>query len=143
MKKTFLALLAIILTSCHPFGEQKVLSYKTELENLALQFQKYDNGTFDRDEIDEFLIGEIRDLNIDLVVKNGDKKNPSYSGFDEENDSLVIFIKKSNSLFDTEKRILFDYHKKPQNYGNNEISGASYSIVQLNERFYFSEEGFD
>ncbi len=114
-----------------------------ELNDLTSKIDKYDNGTYDRDEIDEFIIGNVRDLDIDLIVKNSGKKNPNYSGFVEENDSLIIFIKRAENIIGEEKRIIYDFNKKPRNFGNDEIIGASYRIVQLDERLYYSEIGFD
>ncbi len=143
MKKLILVILAIVFISCNPFDEKRVLNYETELTELTSKIDNYDNGTYDRDEIDDFIIGEVRDLDIDLIVKNSGKKNPSYSGFVEENDSLIIFVNRSGSIIETEKRIIYDFNKKPRNYGNDEIIGASYRIVQLNERWYYSEVGFD
>lgn len=143
MKKLIIFILSLVCLSCNPFDEKRVLDYKVELTDLVLKIDKYDNGTFDRDEIDEFLIGDISALDIDLVIKNSGKKNPSYSGFVEENDSLIIFIKRSGSIFHEEKRIIYDFNKKPRNFGSETIVGASYKIVQLNERWYFSEIGFD
>lgn len=143
MKKLILFIIVIIFISCNPFDEKRVLNYKTELTNLTSKINKYENGTYDRDEMDEFIIGDIRNLDIDLIVKNSGKKNPSFSGFVEENDSLIIFIKKPSILFDEEKRIIYDFNKQPRNYGNNKIVGASYRIVQLNERWYYSEMGFE
>lgn len=143
MKKLILVILVIAFTSCNPFDEKRVLDYKTELTYLTTKIDKYDNGTFDRDEIDEFIIGDVRDLNIDLIVKNSGKKNPNYSGFVEENDSLIIFVNKSGSIIEKEKRIIYDFNKKPRNFGNDNIVGASYKIVQLNKRWYYSELGFD
>ena len=143
MKKLIIFILSLVCLSCNPFDEKRVLDYKVELTDLVLKIDKYDNGTFDRDEIDEFLIGDISALDIDLVIKNSGKKNPSYSGFVEENDSLIIFIKRSGSIFHEEKRIIYDFNKKPRNFGSETIVGASYKIVQLNERWYYSEIGFD
>jgi hypothetical protein len=119
------------------------LDYKTELTDLTLKIDEYDNGTYDKDEIDEFIIGDVRDLDIDLIVKNLGKKNPSYSGFVEENDSLIIFVNRSGSITETEKRIIYDLNKKPRNFGNVKITGSSYKIIQLDERLYYSEMGFD
>src|SRR5215217_359798 len=117
MKKNFLIMLTLTFLSCNPFNENKVLKYKEALNNLVSKFEKYDDGIYDRDEFDEFIIDDIDQLDIDLVVKNGNKKNPDYSGFIEENDSLLIFIKKANSLFDKEKRIIYDSTEKPRNFG--------------------------
>ncbi|WP_299261841.1 hypothetical protein [uncultured Aquimarina sp.] len=143
MKKLILVILVIAFTSCNPFDEKRVLDYKTELTDLTSKIDEYDNGTYDRDEIDEFIIGDVRDLDIDLIVKNSGKKNPSYSGLVEENDSLIIFVNRSGSIIETEKRIIYDFNKKPRNFGNDNIIGASYKIVQLDERWYYSELGFD
>ena len=143
MKKIILIVLTIALTSCNPFDEKRVLDYKSELTDLISKIDKYDNGTFDRDEIDEFIISDVRDLDIDLIVKNSGKNNPTYAGFMEENDSLIIFIKRAGNIVDLEKRIIYDFNKKPLNFGNNQIIGASYKIVQLDERWYYSEIGFD
>ena len=143
MKKLILVILAIAFTSCNPFDEKRVLNYKPELTNLTSKIDKYDNGTYDRDSMDEFIIEEIRDLNIGLIIKNRRQKNPRYSGFVEENDSLIIFVNSSGSIFKTEKRIIYDFSKSPRHFGNNTIIGASYRIVQLDERWYYSEIGFD
>lgn len=143
MKKIVLALLSIILISCNPFNENRVLDYEDDLNALVSKIEKYDNGSYDRDEIDEFIIGKVRNLDIDLIVKNSGKKNPSYFGFIEENDSLIIFVNRSGSIIETEKRIIYDFNKNPRNFGNENIIGASYKIVQLNERWYYSEIGFD
>jgi len=143
MKKIISTLILFALISCNPYDENSVLEYKVELNELASKIKKYPDGTFDKDDIDEFLIGDIESLEIDLVVKNGIKKNPTYSGFTEENDSLIIFIKKANNIFDTEKRIIYDFHKFPKEYGNQNIPNASYTIKQLDNRWYYSEEGFD
>lgn len=143
MRKTELLFLLFTFLSCNPFNENKVLKYKEDLNNLVSKFEKYDDGIYDRDEFDEFIIDDIDQLDIDLVVKNGNKKNPDYSGFIEENDSLLIFIKKANSLFDKEKRIIYDSTEKPRNFGNKKITEASYKIIQVDERWYYSEIGFD
>jgi hypothetical protein len=143
MKKLILVIISIVFISCNPFDEKRVLDYKTELTDLTLKIDEYDNGTYDKDEIDEFIIGDVRDLDIDLIVKNLGKKNPSYSGFVEENDSLIIFVNRSGSITETEKRIIYDLNKKPRNFGNVKITGSSYKIIQLDERLYYSEMGFD
>lgn len=143
MKKIVLIILSLTLISCSPFDENRVLEYKDDLNNLVSKIEKYDNGTYDRDEIDEYIIGDIRDLNIDVVVKNSGMKNPNYSGFIEENDSLIIFINRSSSIIDVERRIIYDFNKNPRNFGNDSIIGASYRIIQLDERWYYSEMGFD
>lgn len=134
---------SIVLISCKPFGENSVLEYKEELNDVVIKLEKYENDTYDRDEIDESIISNIGDLDIDLVVKNSGEKNPNYSGFIEENDSLIIFIKRSNSILENEKRIIYDFNEIPRNFGNDTIFGASYRIFQLEERWYYSEEGFD
>ncbi len=141
--KIVLISFSIFLISCNPFHENRVLEHENELLNLISKLEKYKSGNHDRDEIDEFIIENVRDLDIDLIVKNSGKKNPNYSGFIEENDGLILFIKRSNGLFDYEKRIIYDFNEVPRNFGNDTIPGASYKIVQLNKRWYYSEEGFD
>ena len=143
MNKIVLSIIALAFISCSPFDEEKVLYYEPELIKIIKKIDKYDHGTYDRDEIDEFTIEDVRDLGIDIIVKNYGKKNHNYSGFVEENDSLMIFIKKSESIIDKEKRIVYDFNKTPRNFGNDKIIGASYRIMQLNERWYYSETGFD
>ncbi|MFC5682848.1 hypothetical protein ACYE2N_13720 [Flavobacterium sp. MAHUQ-51] len=140
MKKIISSLIIFALISCNSFDENSVLKYKVELNNLVSKIKKYPDGSYHRDDIDEIM---IKDLDIDLVIKNGTKKNPSYTGLTEENDSLIIFIKKANNIFDSEKRIIYDFHKIPKNYGNQNIPNASYTIKQLDDRWYYSEEGFD
>ena len=143
MNKIVLSIIALAFISCSPFDEEKVLYYEPELIKIIKKIDKYDHGTYNRDEIDEFTIEDVRDLGIDIIVKNYGKKNHNYSGFVEENDSLMIFIKKSESIIDKEKRIVYDFNKTPRNFGNDKIIGASYRIIQLNERWYYSETGFD
>ena len=143
MNKIVLSIIALASISCSPFDEEKVLYYEPELIKIIKKIDKYDHGTYDRDEIDEFTIEDVRDLGIDIIVKNYGKQNHNYSGFVEENDSLMIFIKKSESIIHTEKRIIYDFSKSPRNFGSDTIISASYRIVQINKRFYYSETGFD
>ena len=143
MKITLSITLLIVLFSCNPFEENRVLNYETELSDLVVELEGYNAGTYDLDEIDEFNIDKVRSLDIDLIIKNDKGSNPFYSGFVEENDSLIILVKKSSNIFENEKRIIYDYATNPRNFGSEELIGASYSITQLNERIYFSELGFD
>ena len=76
IKKLIFVILAIAFISYNPFDEERVLDSKMVLNYLASKIEKYNNGTNDRDEIDEFLIGDIRNLDIDLIVKNDGMKNP-------------------------------------------------------------------
>ena len=78
MREIVLIIVSVVLISCNPFNEKRVLDYKTELTELTSKIDKYDNGSYDRDEIDEFIIGDVRDLDIDLIVKNNGMKNPNY-----------------------------------------------------------------
>jgi NhaP-type Na+/H+ and K+/H+ antiporter len=119
------------------------MKYKKDLTPLVSKLKDYNKGTYDKDDLDEFIMSDLERLNIDVVVKNDSEKNPNYSGFIEENDSLIIFIKRSTNMFSLEKRIIYDYNKKPRNFGNKNIINASYKIKQLDERLYYSEEGFD
>jgi hypothetical protein len=80
---------------------------------------------------------------LDYIVKNSNKKNNRYSGFIEESDSLLILIKKSSSIFQLEKRIIYDFARVPREFGSDTIIGASYKIIQLNDRWYFSTVGLD
>ena len=72
-----------MLISCNPFNENKALEYESELDDLVKKLEKYENGIYDRDEIDEFIIADIRDLDVDYVIINKGNKNPDYSGFIE------------------------------------------------------------
>ena len=143
MKKTLLIISAFFLVSCNPFGENKVLDYENQLNKLVIKLKKYDCGTYSEDDIDEFEIDNFRELDIDLAIINCKNKNSDYSGFFEENDSLIILIKKSDNIMDTEKRIIYDFRKKPRDFESKKIPGASYKITKLNKRWYFSETGFD
>ncbi|MBJ6368853.1 hypothetical protein [Snuella sedimenti] len=143
MKRTSIIVLSLIFVSCNPFGEHKVLKYKDDLTYLISKFKEYEEGTYGRDEIDEFIIADIRKMGIDFVVINDINKNPSYSGFVEENDSLIIFIDKADNILDLERRIIYDLKKYPRNFGSDNIIHASYKIVRIDERWYYSEIGFD
>lgn len=142
MKYCIYILIALILTSCNPFQEDRVMNYNSELMDIFKIMQEYNNVTLEIDS-DDRLAEKMQDLGIDYIVKNADRKNIHYSGFTEENDSLLIFIKKSQNLLTPEKRIIYDFSKTPRNFGNDTIENASYMIKQINERWYFSTIGFD
>ncbi|AFM06319.1 hypothetical protein Fleli_4019 [Bernardetia litoralis DSM 6794] len=143
MKKNTLFILVILLTSCNPFGKNDVMNYETELNELVMKLEEYPQGQYDRGDINKFMIADVSYLYIDLIIKNIDKGSGRYFGFVEKNDSLIIFINKSENMFDTEERIIYDFAKEPRNFGNNKIIGAAYEITQVDERWYYSEEGFD
>lgn len=136
----FISLITLVIFGCNPFEKNRVLDYESELNEIVdiVKEHHVDALWFDTDDIPEMI-----DLHIDIIVRNLDKKNNSYSGFVEENDSLIIFKQKSSSILEAEKRIIYDFSKTPRNFGNEKVNGASYEIVQLNERWYFSTEGFD
>lgn len=115
---------------------------ESELIEVFQLMKDYDNVTLEV-ESDDRLAEKFRELNIDFIIKNCDKKNIHYNGFVEESDSLLILIKKSSSIFQTEKRIIYDYAQTPRKFGSDTIQGASYVITQLNDRWYFSTVGFD
>jgi hypothetical protein len=94
-------------------------------------------------ESDDRLADRMRKLDVDYVIKNSDKKNIRYTGFIEESDSLMIFIKRSSSIITPEKRIIYDFARIPRKFGNDTINGASYKRTQLNDRWYFTTVGFD
>ena len=119
------------------------MDYENQLNTLVLKLEKYDCGTYDEDDIGEFEIDDFRELDVDLAIVNCTSKNSQYSGFFEVSDSLVILVNKSDNIMDTEKRIIYDFSKKPRNVESKIIPGASYKITKLNKRWYFSETGFD
>ncbi len=142
-KQSSIIITFLFLVSCNSFKEHRIVNRLDEYSKLITKLEKYGEGSYDRDDIDEFEIDDVRNLNIDYVIKNIENKNQSYSGFVEENDSLIILIEKSFWIAGKEKRLIHDYAKKPRNFGSEDIIGASYKIAQLNERFYYSEIGFD
>lgn len=130
------------MVSCNSFEfkKDKILNHLSELNEIVDEVEEHveEVSWFDTDDI-----SEMTDLNIDIIVRNLNNKNVRFSGFVEENDSLIIFIQKSNSIVDAEKRIIYDYANKPRNFGHEKIISASYEITQLNDRWYFSTQGFD
>ncbi|WP_088656108.1 hypothetical protein [Geofilum rhodophaeum] len=133
---------SLILISCNPFHQDRVLDYESDFKEISEIMKDYSNVTLDSDEDDRFAV-DMRRLNIDLIVKSLDKPNNEYTGFVEGNDSLLIFIKKSYSILKPEKRIIYDFASSPRNFGNDTITNASYERKQLNDRWYFSSVGFD
>ena len=138
--------------SCNNFDESIVLKNQKKLLKAIAELETYEvvrqndfNGIYrlDSDDIDSYTTEDLSRLSIDYIVKNVNVKNSDYSGFVEENDSLVIFINRSGGIGDFEKRIIYDFSKEPRNFGNESILGASYELKQLNERWYYSEVGFD
>ncbi len=136
----FAIIITLVIFGCNPFKKNRVLDYESDLNEIVdiVHENHADALSFDSDDIPEMI-----DLGIDIIVRNIDKKNNNYLGFVEENDSLIIFTKKSSSILKSEKRIIYDFARMPRNFGNEIISGASYEINQLNERWYFSTQGFD
>ena len=143
MNKSCVIITLLFLISCNSYEEHRIVNRLDKYSKLITKLEKYGEGSYDRDDIDEFEIDDVRNLDIDYVIKNIENKNQTYSGFIEENDSLIILIDKSFWIAGKEKRLIYDYTKKPRNFGSENIIGASYKITQLNERFYFSEIGFD
>lgn len=135
-------MLSLILTSCSPFSSDRVLRNESELIETFQLMKEYDNVTLEV-ESDDRLADKMKELNIDFIIKNSDKKNIPYCGFVEESDSLLILIKKSTSIFQPEKRIIYDFAQTPREFGSDTISNASYIIIQLSDRWYFSTVGFD
>lgn len=81
---------------------------------------------------------QIADSTFDELLIEYDQTNLQIHG-----DSLASFIIKSTSILKPEQRIVYDFGVIPGNYGDINLSGASYSRQQLNERWYFEEIGFD
>ncbi len=142
MKYCRYILIALILKCCNPFQEDRVMNYNSELMDIFKIMQEYNNVTLEIDS-DDRLAEKMQDLGIDYIVKNADRKNIHYSGFTEENDSLLIFIKNSQNILTSEKRIIYDFSTEPRNFGNDTIVNGSYKIIQINDRWYFSIVAFD
>ena len=141
-----------LLYSCNTFDEDIILKNQDKLLNVIVELESYevvrrnisyDIYRLDSDDIDSYTTEDLRSLSIDYIVKNVSMKNPNYSDFVEENDSLVIFINRSGNTGDSERRIIYDFSKTPRNFGSESILGASYKIKQLDKRWYYSEIGFD
>jgi len=130
------------LISCNPFHGNRVLKNESELIEIFHFMEEYNSVTLEV-ESDDRLADRMRKLDIDYVIKNSDKKNIRYTGFIEESDSLMIFIKRSSSIITPEKRIIYDFARIPRKFGNDTINGASYKRTQLNDRWYFTTVGFD
>ncbi len=130
------------MISCNPFHGNRVLKNESELIEIFHFMEEYNSVTLEV-ESDDRLADRMRKLDIDYVIKNSDKKNIRYTGFIEESDSLMIFIKRSSSIITPEKRIIYDFARIPRKFGNDTINGASYKRTQLNDRWYFTTVGFD
>lgn len=139
-KRIILIVTTFLIVACHPFEKDRVLKYVPELNEIVDEVEEHVDEVlwFDSDDIPEMI-----DLDINYIVRNLDRKNKNYLGFIEENDSLIIFIQRSSSILDAEKRIIYDFAKVPRSFCSETIQNASYEITQLNDRWYFSTEGFD
>lgn len=142
MKHYIYIAFCLILISCNPFHQDRVLDYEKDLKEISDIMKDYSNITLRADK-DQRLTTAMKRLKIDLIVKNLDKPNDEYSGFMEGNDSLLIFIRKSHSILKPERRIIYDFASSPRNFGSNTITIAAYERKQLNDRWYFSTVGFD
>lgn len=134
-------LVFVLTIGCNPFDSDRVTNYEPELTEIIKFMEDYGNVVLDADEDDRFA-AEMRSMGIHYIVKN-QTKNGDFAGFVEGSDSLIIFIKKSQNLFQPERRIIYDFATKPRNFGNDNIPNASYEIEQLSIRWYFSTTGFD
>jgi hypothetical protein len=143
MRKPLTLLLLILFSSCSPFDEHRVLKHEDQLTDLAVKLTHYPAGFYTEDDINEFEIDLFRDLDIDAVYTNGKDKNTYFSGFFEENDILIIFIRYSGIFHSSEKRIIYDYKKLPRKHDSETLPLASYTIKPLNNRWYYSEKGFN
>jgi len=125
----------LLFINCNQFKKDKEMSYYSDLHKIVDIINEHSNDAlwFDSDDIPEMI-----DLDLDVVSRNISNKNISYSGLVEENDSLILFIKYSNSIDKIEKRIIYDFAKKPRNFAIENISEESYEVVQINERWYVS-----
>jgi len=132
----------LLLVSCTPFDEDRVLKQQKKLLSIVDLLADDGNVQIVVDS-DEKLTPIMSRTGIDHLYKNLGHKNMRFSGFPEASDSLIIFIKSSRSFFRPQKRIIYDFADKPRNFGSKDITGASYSIVQLDERWYYVTEGFD
>ncbi|XOV94215.1 MAG: hypothetical protein ACFHWX_05820 [Bacteroidota bacterium] len=142
MNRHILYLLSfVVIIGCNPFDSDRVMNYEPELTEITEFMKEYGDVVLDPDEDDRFA-ADMRSMGINYIVKNV-TKNKNFSGFIEESDSLIIFIKKGQNFFQSERRIIYDFANNPRNFGNDKISNASYEIVQLNTRWYFSTTGFD
>lgn len=142
MRELYGIIILLILTSCSPFKKNRVDNYEQELIEIFNFMKEYDNVSFEI-ESDERLSDYMRRLKIDYVIKNANKKNPDYIGFIEENDSLMIFIKRSYFLSTPEKRIIYDFAETPRNFKTEKLKGAAYEIEPISNRWYFSTIGYD
>jgi hypothetical protein len=140
-KRITYLLVFFLIVGCNPFDSDRVTNYEPELTEIINFMKDYGNAVLDADEDDRFA-AEMRSMGIHYIVKN-QTTNEDFAGFVEESDSLIIFIKKSQNLFQSERRIIYDFATYPRNFGDDEILNASYEIEQLNSRWYFSTTGFD
>jgi hypothetical protein len=131
----------VLIVGFNPFDSDRLTNYEPELTEIIEFMEDYGNVVLDADEDDRFA-AEMRSMGIHYIVKN-QTRNEDFSGFIEESDSLIIFIKKSQNLFQSERRIIYDFATNPRSFGNDEIPNASYEIEQLSARWYFSITGFD
>lgn len=130
-----------IFCSCNSFNENNALEYRSELLNAVKELESYDMLWLDRDDMHSYITEDLSELSVHYIVKNLNTRNLNFSGFIEENDSLVIFINSSDYIGDPERRIIYDFSKNPRNFESETIIGASYKLVQLDERWYYSEVG--
>ena len=134
MKTSFFILIFIIcLVGCSSLNSENTLNYKNDLKNLFESIRE--KGVSSQNSKDNFT---MRRLGIDKIEI---KYNTNHTEMIEA-DSIVIFHKFERVPFYHE-RIIYDFADLPQNFGDEEIITASYKRVQLNERWYFEEFGFD
>ena len=120
VKKRIPYLLVIVLiVGCNPFDSDRVTNFESELTEIIDFMEEYGNAVLDADEDDRFA-AEMRSMGIHYIVKN-QTRNRDFSGFIEESDSLIIFIRKSQNLFQPERRIIYDFATNPRNFGNDKI----------------------
>jgi len=141
MRTYFIIILIVLLSSCSsPFEEDNVLKYESELLELIEQLN---SSTPLGDEWDEDVPSKLDNLGIDEFKRNLTSKEPRFPSDIENKDSIYVFMKKDPETDYPIKKIIYDYALSPRNFGNIVVKDRMYTLVQVDERWYFATEGYE
>ena len=108
-----------------------LISNQDEIERLTSRYLK---NELSKKELRQAII-KLGYLDVEIGMT---KKSISYM------DSIVeIFVEKGTLFGRNAKFYLYDFSAKPRNIGSQVIQNASYKRIQVSERWYIEEYGFD
>jgi len=138
MKQYLYFLALVLLASCSSNNSDLLL----ENENQLLQmFEKAKSENLNEVEsyVDSGLGEMMKNYNVDKILIG---HNKYLEGLFPTTD-LVFFVQNSQSIFEPQTIMAYDYGLAPREIDDKDIPGASFKSVRVKERWYILSLGFD